>query len=105
MYLVVEMGRKGPSGLQGSYLPMLPSAVSWLSPQCLSWTAGSCCPSTPPSNPILSSNLPCPAHGDHLMLSSVQDITLDPAQIPFLPEPRPDCGELEEGSKSAKLTR
>lgn len=63
-----EMGRKGPAELQGACLPLLPSVVSWLSPQYLSWTLCSCCPSIPLQNPTPSSNLS--AQGGHPMLSS-----------------------------------
>lgn len=51
MCLVEEPGRKGSAELQGSCLLVLPSAASCLSPQYLSWTLCSCCPSTPPQNP------------------------------------------------------
>lgn len=69
MCLVEEVERKGPAELQGSCLRVLPNASSWLSPQYLSWTCGSCCPGTPPRNPVPSSNLP--AQGGHPMLAPV----------------------------------
>lgn len=62
-------GEKGPAELQGSCLLVLPNAASWFVTSVPELDLVTCCPNTPPQNPIPSSNLP--AQGGHPMLASV----------------------------------